>query len=544
MTDYTNQETSFPLKFLVMPILTGTIISLINIQWMQLFHLLNAPQADSLVYMTESFKDYWSIRSGDISGLFKKYFLDGNQQTSPLLWWLAALAYFLLGLDPLNAYLVIALIYLIWIAGVMYLAWCIYPDSKYSLACGLMAAFLPSVASHALRSFMLDFVAAAPFIWATAFLVKSDLGFKRREVVIYSILSGITVLFRTTLIPYFISHLFIVLFLAILHKRHPHYGNMLLSALVITLVCGGFIFPNMTGIFNYYGFWATQSPATGVPPSFFYNLGFYLNLIDWFHLKSFALKALMTISFIAVVRLVYMYKRKIIKPKQLRIIFNGLIILIPLALVPIAILSLYSSHAATVDYPFVAVYLMAPTLLWRTIADKTKIFWIGAGIVILTLAVTQMNYLFKSQYKEFSVTDYREREVIKMILDDAQYSGKKDIIIGNTAIHQHNYLSYQYWIAGNYFPRWRGHVHGINLGRTNSATKLAKMNANADYVIIAENYKAKYPPNNVVAPEANIILQNLYGMVYMPLSFDIPGRVKIRILRNHKSFDGIPAGVD
>ena len=198
--------------------------------------------------------------------------------------------------------------YLIWIAGVIYLAWCIYPDSKYSLACGLMSAFLPSAVSHGLRNFMLDFVAAAPFIWATAFLVKSDLGFKRREVVIYSILSGITVLFRTTLIPYFISHLFIVLFLAISHKRHPHYGNMLLSALVGILTCGGFIFPNLAGIFNYYGYWTTQTSATGIPPSFFNNLGFYFNLVNWFHLKRLALITIVTISFLAIIYLIYIYK--------------------------------------------------------------------------------------------------------------------------------------------------------------------------------------------------------------------------------------------
>jgi len=445
-------------------------------------------------------------------------------------------------LDPVNAYLVIAIIYLIWIAGVMYLAWCIYPDSKYSLACGLMSVFLPSVASHALRSFMLDFVAAAPFIWATAFLVKSDLGFKRREVVIYSILSGITVLFRTTLIPYFISHFFIVLFLSISHKRHPHYGNMLLSALVGILICGGFIFPNLAGIFNYYGYWTTQTLATGVPPTFFNNLGFYFNLINWFHLKKLALTALSTISFLAIIRLVYMYRSKIIKPKQLKIIFNGLIILLPLALVSTATLSFYSSPAATIDYPFIAVYLMAPALLWRTVSDEPKIFWIGTGIIILTLGITQTQFLVKSKFSDFSKIDYREREVIRMILEDAQYRGKQDIVIGNTAIHQHNYLSYQYWIAGNYFPRWRGHVHGITLGRTNSATKLAKMNANADYVITAENYQAKYPPNNIVAPEANRILQNHYTMVYMPLSFEVPEGVKIRILRNQKPFDRVLAG--
>ena len=530
MSDYRAQEISFPLKVFVLPLFLGTIIAILNIQWMQSFLLLNAPQADSLVYMTESFNDYWSLKNGDISGLFKKYFLNGNQQTSPLLWWLATLAYFLLGLEPVNAYVVISVIYLIWIAGVIYLAWCIYPDSKYALACGLMAVFLPSVLSHGLRNFMLDFVAAAPFIWATAFLLKSDLGFKRGDVIIYSVLCGITILFRTTLAPYFLSHLFIIVFLAISQKRHPHYGNMLLAALVGTLTCGGFIFPNMERIFDYYGYWTTQTPATGTPNSFFNNLGFYFNLVNTFHLKKHALTALLTISILSTIRLIYMYRKEILEPRQLRIIFNGLIILLPLALVSTIILSFYSSRAASVDYPFIVVYLMVPTLLWETAAHKPQTFWFGAGIMILALWMTQANYLIKPTIKESSAIDYREREVIRMILDDAQNKGKKDIVIGSTAIHQHNSLSYKYWILGNYFPFWRNHVQAASIGRTDSAKKLAKMNAKADYVITVENYKANWHPNNIAAPIANEILQNVNDMVYMPKPFKVPGGVTIRIL--------------
>ena len=104
-----------------------------------------------------------------------------------------------------------------------------------------------------------------------------------------------------------------------------------------------------------------------------------------------------------------------------------LIILLPLALVSTATLSFYSSPAATVDYPFIAVYLMAPALLWRTVSHESKIFWIGAGIIILTLGITQMKFLFKPQPQELSKIDYREREVIKMILEDAQFRGKSDI---------------------------------------------------------------------------------------------------------------------
>jgi len=531
MIDYKTQETSFPLKVFILPLFIGTVIALLNIQWMQSFQLLNAPQADSLVYITESFNDYWSLKNGDTSGLFKKYFLDGNQQTSPLLWWLATFSYFILGLNPVNPYIVIALIYLIWVAGIVYLALCIYEDSKYALACGLMAAFLPSVASHGLRNFMLDFAAAAPFIWATAFLLKSDLGFKRRAVIIYALLCGITILFHTTLFPYFVSHLVIVFFLAISQKRHPHYGNMGLAVLVGGFTCGCFIFPNLERIFDYYGYWAFQANEKGASTSFLSNLGFYFNLIQNFHLKWLATCVVMIISLIASGCLVYRFVKGTLEKKSVKTIINSLIILLPLAFVSIVILSLYSSRAATVDYPYISAYLMLPTFLWRMVSDKIQTFWIGAGIMILALAGSQAYYLNLFSNKDLSSIDFQEREVLQMILDDAKNHGKKDIVIGNTAIHQHNSLSYNYWILGSYFPYWRGHVKGASIDRTDSSEELAKMNSQADYVITVENYQKKYPPNNIVAPEANSILQNQYGMVYMPLSFDIPGNCTIRILR-------------
>jgi 4-amino-4-deoxy-L-arabinose transferase-like glycosyltransferase len=534
MTDHNTQETSIPSKVFLPPLIVGTVVALLNLQWMQIYQLLNAPQADSLVYLTESFSDYWSMRNGDFYGQFEKYVLRGGQQTSPLLWWLAAFSYFLFGVYPVNAYLVVALIYLLWVAGVTYLAWSIVEDSKYALACGLMAAFLPSVAAHGLRNFMLDFVAAAPFIWATAFLIKSDLGFKRREVIIYAILCGITILFRTTLVPYFISHIIIIFLLAVSQKRHPHYRNIGLTVLVGGLTCGWFIFPNLKRIFGYYGYWASQAEVTGSSTSFLSNLGFYLNLVQKFHLKELAASIALAICLIASGRLAYMFIKGVLEQEQVKTIKNALIILLPLALVSTVILSLYSSRAATVDYPYIAVYLMVPPLLWRMSSKNTGIFWVGAGAMILSLAGTQANYLILSPSKEVADIDFREREVLQMILDDAEINGMKNIVIGNTPIHQHNSLSYKYWILGNYFPRWHDRVNGATIGRTNSAEALAKMNSEADYVITAENYQANWHPNNVVAPKANSILKNLYGMIYMPRSFDVPEGVKIKILKNQK----------
>ena len=63
------------------------------------------------------------------------------------------------------------------------------------------------------------------------------------------------------------------------------------------------------------------------------------------------------------------------------------------------------------------------------------------------------------------------------------------------------------------------------------------MNWEADYVITAENYEENQFPNNVVAHEANEILKNFNDMVYMPLAFQIPEGVTIRVLSKEKFDD-------
>jgi len=78
---------------------------------------------------------------------------------------------------------------------------------------------------------------------------------------------------------------------------------------------------------------------------------------------------------------------------KIKTIINALIILLPLALFSTVILSLYSSRAATVDYPYIAAYLMLPPLLWRMVSEKIQTFWIGVGIMILALTGSQAHYL-------------------------------------------------------------------------------------------------------------------------------------------------------
>jgi hypothetical protein len=531
MSRDSSQMANINYKAFLWPLSIGLITVLFNIRWLEVYHLLNAPQADSLVYLTEAYRDYWAMRNLEFRFLFEKYIVLGNQHVSPLLWWFAALFFFIFGPDPINAYLVIALAYLIWIGGVVYLAWQVLQDRHYVIACGLLAAVLPSVAIHGLRHFMLDFVAAAPFIWSTAFLVKSDLMLKRRDVLIYSALVAVTVLFRTTTIVYFISHIAILIIQAIMRKRHPHYRNILLAAVLVTLGCGWFIFPNLQRILDYYGYWASEASIANPDISFESNIKFYLEQVAVFHMPKGGGSAVLALTGAAICILsVKLYVRKTARDMLTTDWFEKVSTIVMLALVPTICLSLYSSRTSSVDYPFIAAYLMFPLFLWRTVFINTNWFWLPVMMLILTLGYTQARFLIGAPSMTGGNNDFREREVLRVIFADAQKQGLNTIKLGNTSIHQHNSLSYQYWTLANYFPRWRGRLMGVPIGRTEVPGELAKMNSSADYVITLGNYQAEWHPNNRAAPAANRLLVEHYGMRALPVQFDLPDGTTLTIL--------------
>jgi hypothetical protein len=517
----------FPFKLLILPLLLGATIVLLNLQWMRLYQLINAPTADSLVYLTEAYNDYWMLRGEGIGHLLEKY-MAGNQHNSPLLWWSAGIAFLLMGVEPVNAYLALGLAYLAWIVGVAFLAWQLKSDKTFVLACSLMAVFLPSAVRHGLRAFMLDFVAAAPFVWSTVILLKSDLFSRRKYALLYGLFCGITVLCRTSSASYFLGHVAILLYLSLYYKRLPHFQNIVLAGLVAFITCSWFVIPNMSRIIDYYGYWAHEALKTQASSSFLANFAFYLNLLPHFHFSTSVFRIYIVLVFIAVVALLFMrFKLK----QHLSDVLQPLVVLILLAGVPTVILSFYSSRAPTVDYPFIAAYLIIPVLLWRTVIPRSKIVWVPLCILIGALAVEQSHHLFRSSRGDSLPIDFREREVLRMILDDAERRGLPRIKLGNTCIHQHNSLSYQYWILDNSFPAWRGRTELAAIGRAGSAKELAAMNADCDYVITLDNYQEVTHPNNRFAPEANEILRS-YGMELLGQPLDLPDGTILEILRN------------
>lgn len=525
----------------VLPVALGIFICLLNIQWMNLYLLINAPQADSLVYMTEAYNDYWAIRSLNLSSLFDKYITAGNQITSPLLWGITAIYFLFFGLDPQGAYIVIATFYLLWICGIINLAWTLYPDRSYAIACGLLAALLPSASSFGLRHYMLDFVAAAPFIWSTAFLIKSDLLNKRKDAVIYSMLVGITILFRTTAVIYFASHFAILLFQCISKKRYPDFKNIGIVILIGALSTGWFLAPNYKRIISYYTYWATQANQTLPANSFLDNLLFYFYLLKSFHFLNPGFAVLSTISIVGLVIFLIKFGYMRESRSQLLQVVRPSVIIIFLFAIPTAALSLYSSRAPSVDFPFVGAYLLVPLLFWAAVFPKGKYFWIPAVLLMIVFASAQFRILIKSN----GMQDFREREVLRMILSDADSRGLSNITLGNTAIHQHNSLSYQYWTLANYFPKWTKRVNLVAIGRTDSAPELAQMNKDASYVITLENYNdGNWHPNNIVAPEANRILQDRYGMRFLPDSFYLPDGTIAKVLVQPVSITLPPAMSD
>jgi len=524
-----NDTNLFPWKLLWTPLILGLLVFIFNLQWMRLYSLQNAPAGDSLVYMTEACNDFWTFHSHGFSTVVAKY-IHGGHQTSPLLWWLGGLAFLLLGLDPAVAFVVTGLGYLVWIAGVAQLAWRLAPDKRLSVAAGMAAALLPSAASQGLRNFMLDFIVAAPFIWATVFLLASDLFSRRREALFYGLCCGVTVLFRTTAAPYFASHVAILAILCLNQRRKPHLLNFAAALAIGSATAGWFLVTNFSRIISYYSYWMQEAKLTQNDPSFIGGLRFYIGQLPHFHFspRLFAVFVLLILTGVVVGIAKSFFSQKASKRHLPE--FLPLLILVLLVGVPTVLLSCYPSRAATVDYPFVAGYLLLPLMVWALVLQRSRAFWFPAGIFLLGLALVQSKYLFTSPTADGRIVDYRERESIKNILIDADARRLARVKLGNTCIHQHNSLSYKYWILFSYFPRWQGLVDLASIGRTNSAEKLAKMNGDSDYVVTLDKYQADWHPNNKAAPLANQILRKSYGMVPLPETMQLPDGTQLIIL--------------
>jgi len=522
---------------LILPVMLAAVVVLLNMQWMEIYQLINAPQADSLVYLSEAYRDYWLLRDQGMAALVAKYAVVGGQQTSPMLWW-GGMAFFLLfGLDPAHAYWFIAVGYIGWVVGTMFLAKQIRDDGHFVVAAGLFAAVLPSAVSHGLRSFMVDFVAAVPFVWATAFLLKSQLLSRRREALVYGLLCGITVLFRTTIMPFFLAHAAIVLLVAKKQGKKINWGNASLAIAVGVVASAWFLLPNAKRIVEYYGYWAKVAGTTQAGGSFTDNLAFYLGLLPFYHLTLpvFIIGAVLSMLALGM----HLARHFVVAgggATKTADTATGLFILLAMGLVPMLVLSMYPSRASSVDFPYIAAFLLMPPLLWRMVFPRNTVaYWAVLSIPLVAMFAQQGQLLLHAPSRSVIPGDYRERDAIKIILSDADRRGLGDILLGNTAIHQHNSLSYQYWVLANQFPHWRGRVGGVSIGRTDSAEELARMNAKADYVIALDGYKENTHPNNRVAPEANHLLQARYGMKALPESLSLPDGTVLRILAKDTS---------
>lgn len=519
----------FPNRLYIAPLLLGLLIIQLNLQWMRVYQTTNAPTADSLVYMTQAYKDYWTFRSEGMIPLLKKG-TAGNLQTSPLLWWLGGLSFLFFGLDPCNAYLVIGLAYLFWAAGVMYLAWQCKQHKLFVLLCGLLTLFLPSTVrpGFGIRSFLIDFPVSAPFIWATAFLLKSDLFRNRKFAAGYGLLVGVTILLRTTTFLYFLAHLVILVVICLNKRVWPHLWNAFLSGLIAFLVSGWFLLPNLPRIISYYTYWSKEAQKIQEATSFGSNLFHYLILFPNFHLSWWVFCAYGCFSLIA---LLFFLRKMVFHRKCIQELCITPAILISLVAVPTLILSFYSSRTVSVDYPFLAGYWILPLWMWVECVPDRRLFQYPIFLLLACFAIQHSHHLFRSPWKGAEAVDFKERLVLQTILEDAEKRGLPSVEVGNLNIHQHNSLSYHYWILANYFPEWRGRFTTTSLGRAESAKQLAEMNRFSDYVITILDYPENTHPNNRLAPEAKEILKG-WGMQSLHRPIRLPDRTSVEVLMN------------
>jgi hypothetical protein len=491
-----------PRRLFVVPLAIGLVLVALNLQWLRLYQLQNAPTADALVYLSEAYRDFWLVRDAGPGAVLAKY-TSGMQQTAPTVWWCAGVMFLLLGTNPANAYLVLGLAYLVWIGGGVALAWRLRPgDRLFALASGLAVALLPSTVTYGLRTFMLDMAAAAVYVWATVLLLDSDVLRRRRAAIVYGAMCGLTLLVRTASLPFFLAH---AAMLAIRRRQWPSYLNGALAVLAGILVAGWFLVPSLPRIYTYYGYWAQAGAGeTKKDGSFLHGMWFYGTLLWTFHLSPQVFRVYAPLVLAGLSLAVPSVWRRL-PASSAQDDREGLIILIAFLLVPLMMFSLYPSRALWVDFPLAIGYVLLPLVAWRIVVPSTRWFWVPVLALLLPMGSTQLQAVIRSPQLLPSV-DWREREALRAIFDDATRRGLSRVRLGSTGIHQHNALGYEYWVLANAFPVWRGRVDVAAIGRTESPAELARMNASADYVVTLENFDGSWHPNNRAAPEASRLL--------------------------------------
>lgn len=485
------------------------VLFLLNRQWLYENTLVNSPSFDALVYQNLSYDDYALLRESGPSALWQKY-TSGRWHAPPLHTLSGTFAYLLLGRDPANFYIAPALwLYLMALGtyGFVYL----WTRRMSWAAIALLLLFgVQSVVAFGLRVSQIDFSVGAAFTWATYVLVASDGLRSRRGALVYALSTGLSVLLKSSIVPYFLAHgLIWLLYLTVDRKAWRERAlNTLLVSTIVFAMSGWFFITNIRQIIAYYTLFGGE--LSNVARSYTgacqeaAELLFYACSLAVFHLQG-RHASVYTVTAVAMAGLFLVSVARwgaLRRNPRLRF---GLLIAFAWLVVPYLVLSVYRSKTFSVDFPFLAAYLVIPVLMAAAVPWGR---WLVVGLLaFLPFGLVQVRDQVQLLVVQQAPQNWREREVLRDLFADADRRGLRQVTVSNGFIH--TYLTSEnlrFFVVNGTFDDWRGRYKILGLPYFFDAQSYLAFLLDADYILAKTGGLQIAHPNNAVAPELNRLL--------------------------------------
>lgn len=516
------------------------LLFLLNRQWLRENTLVNSPSFDALVYQNQSYDDYLLIRESGPAAIYKKY-TDGRWHVPPTHMFSGTLCYLLLGRDPANFYIFPAVwFYLMVLATYGFIHLFTGRVFWAALGAALMLS-TPSMINFGLRVSQTDFAVGAWFAFATYVLAATSGLLTKRGAVAYALCASATLLFKSSIAPYFLAH---ALIWGAYMAREPEmrwrrFANALLMAAITLSLIGWYYFNNMRQIIAYYTAWGGEMSSITAK-----SAGITSRWDEWiFYIRSFAafhiqgghqwLYASAAIASIAlwVAALLTRRKKVLNEPEAF-----GIAVAAIWFAVPYLILSMYKSKAYSVDFPFTSVFYILPILFLASLFKgkwKAPVVAIVAfGPFLFNQSIYQANLFFKGQNPQ----SFREAEILGDILANAETRGMKKITVSNAFVDK--YLTSEnlrFFVLNGAFPKWQNGYKIIGFGYFKKADDYFTTLKTADYVLAKSgNLAPPTHPDNVLAPAVNKMLATS-GEFTMMKRYDLPDASNVAVYINNKT---------
>lgn len=501
-------------------LLLSVLLAVVNRWWLQRNTMVNPPSYDTLVYQNQSFSDLELIKTEGGLSYFKRYCRGEtfSPHVPPLYISLGTLSYLIAGRDPINAYLVNHFFFFLF-------SWSVYSLFRYagagrvlSLLGMVLVSYTQSLTGFVVRHFMTDYAAAAMYLLASLLLLRTSRLRRMPAAIGYATAAGLSLLIKSSLLLYYLPHLLIILSWLLAAGKHSkrQWGNLGLTLGVGLALTGWFYIPNLGRILGYYLSWAgshsSVTRSAGKISSTLDVLLYYARNLNRFHFGGVHLRhgsstlwVWGTLSLVCGLALGWRWHTgagwRNRRAGLLFVILAGQYL----------VLTVYPSKVLVVDFSLLPFYFLVPVAyLCHGPMRANGFVWARAVILAVFLPLTFLSVWRATRMLVQPAPlderlDWKVKETLAAILDDARHAGLSQVVVGSTPMHPfYTSENLLFYVLHGDFPEWKGRFQPAGLGITDKPEDLFSFVENCDYVVTIDGWQGlEHLPNNQAAPQVS-----------------------------------------